>query len=156
MGWHDSPKPETGYVHGAKKPKYDPKSSGDITISFANGQKWHFPDALTYYIYDCGYKPPEEFIHDIINEEVTEYHRHQTRSMGGNTCMSDKYNEAAGGSIGYLSPEEVNLSASKPWTPPDRFTENYRKKTLERSRNFSAQDHKNIQKLQQLLLEIKR
>lgn len=120
MGFHVCPKPDSGYIHGSDKPIYPNTSSGDNEVTFDNGRSWRFPDALVYYIYDCGYTPPQEFIDDVENAAVTNGHRFQTRG-GGHASLSDTFTKESGGNIAYLSPEDVNECAKAPWEPSETF-----------------------------------
>lgn len=121
MGFHICDKPEGGYVHGNDTPRYSNHSSGDNIICFDSGRRWQFPDAIRYYIYDCGYRPPQEFIDDVMTGSVTEAFRSQTKGSGG--AATDEFNGVSGGVIGYLSQADIDAAAHKPWIQPNGFME---------------------------------
>lgn len=56
-------------------------SSGDVTLNFANGRSYVMPDMISHYVKDHGFKPPQEFIDDVLNCEFTGGCRRQTRGI---------------------------------------------------------------------------
>lgn len=56
-------------------------SSGDVTLSFANGRKYVMPDMIQHYVRDHGFKPPQNFVDDVLNSEFVGGSRTQTRSV---------------------------------------------------------------------------
>ena len=73
MGFHTCP-----FCDGTRG-RYLNTSSGDTTITDAEGTRWQFPDMLPHYIADHGYLPPAEFLHAIKDAPTGE--RRQTRSV---------------------------------------------------------------------------
>jgi hypothetical protein len=50
---------------------YRPSSSQDVTLKFDNGHIWQFPHVgLLHYVTSHGYRPPEEFILDVMTREI--------------------------------------------------------------------------------------
>ncbi len=121
MGFHKCDAPASGYIHRRASPLFSPNSSGDNIVAFDSKRRWQFPDALCYYIWDCGYQPPAAFVDDIMNGEVTEAFRLQTKGLPNAT--TDDFNGQTGGVIGYLSQAEVDAAARNPWGPPEGFRE---------------------------------
>lgn len=131
MGFHMCPVPKQGFVHEVAQPFHSRSSSGTNHISFSDGQRtWIFPDALSYYIFDCGYHPPEAFVRDIMGPDQGSYSRVQFRG-GGIDFRSDEYSDADGGSIGFLSQEDVDRAAESPWLVPEDFIQNLSQKCPE-------------------------
>ncbi|KKT30129.1 MAG: hypothetical protein UW41_C0029G0004 [Candidatus Collierbacteria bacterium GW2011_GWC2_44_18] len=73
MGWHDCEYLHTGTL------KYGTKSSGDVTLVFANDHAWVMPDMILHYVADHSWAPPVAFVHDVMAVECTGSERRQTR-----------------------------------------------------------------------------
>jgi hypothetical protein len=73
MGFHNSAKPSTGFVHGNTEQYHDNHSASEHIVNFRNGHSWTFPSAIAYYIIDCGWQPPELFVEDVLNARVSSY-----------------------------------------------------------------------------------
>lgn len=41
-------------------------SSGDVTLSFANGNTYVMPDMIVHYVGEHTYQPPQHFIDDVM------------------------------------------------------------------------------------------
>lgn len=76
--------------HGCKHPlclvqsggfKYTNQSSGDNFFVNAVGVTYKYPDMLLHYM-EHGYKPPKEFVDDVMNNRIVDGRRSQTRSVG--------------------------------------------------------------------------
>ncbi len=107
MGFHVCSRPTTGFIHGRRDPFFSHYSSGDNDMTFSSGNSWCFPDALIYYIVDCGYQPPEAFIRDVMESVLTGESRVQTRGI--------KTKGLKGGAIGYLDQDAVDRAAQTAW-----------------------------------------
>jgi len=87
MGWHDCEYLHTGTL------KYGTKSSGDVTLVFANDHAWVMPDMILHYVADHNWLPPTAFVDDVMTVDCTGGERRQTR--GGPMVQPV--------SVGYLS-----------------------------------------------------
>jgi len=47
-------------------------SSGDVLLVLTNGHVWEMPDMILHYIADHGYRPPGDFIRDVLRESLVE------------------------------------------------------------------------------------
>lgn len=45
-------------------------SSGDVQLVFHNGHFYQMPDMLVHYIRDHSYRPPQEFIDDVMRGDL--------------------------------------------------------------------------------------
>jgi hypothetical protein len=62
--------------------QFSPLSSADVTLRFSSGRSWQFPHTgLLHYVTQHGYKPPDEFIDDVMNSEVVGGGVLQTKSL---------------------------------------------------------------------------
>jgi hypothetical protein len=77
---------------------YSNHSSGDVTLVFQSGRAWVMPDMILHYVADHGWVPPAEFIADVMESELAEGRRIQTRSIQS----SDKPTQ-----VGYLTDEVI-------------------------------------------------
>jgi len=121
MGFHICPKPKLGFTHGNEEPFFSDHSSGDNTLTFSNGNAWAFPDALVYYIIDCGWMPPKEFIQDIMNvdasKEEVKLDRIQTKGLnmpGNNKKPEYLQNDSAIG-MGYINQDDLDQARKQGW-----------------------------------------
>ena len=71
-------------------------SSGDVNLTFANGNRWVMPDMILHYVADHGWRPPQKFIEDVMNGEYADSGRAQTCNMTINEIMR-------GERVGYLA-----------------------------------------------------
>ena len=71
-------------------------SSGDVNLTFINGHRWVMPDMILHYVADHGWAPPQEFIDDVMNGELADSGRRQTRALNIGEVMQ-------GEKIGYLA-----------------------------------------------------
>lgn len=77
MGFHVceycgfDPKPGSQFSHF---------SSGDVTMFFDSGGVWEMPDMIKHYVADHGWDPPVAFIDDVMNHNLVEGRRAQTKS----------------------------------------------------------------------------
>ncbi len=76
MGSHQCLFPHTGLC------AFSQGSSGDVTMVFENGHSYEAPDMLKHYVYDHDYIPPLPFIHDVMNVQLVDGVRWQTKSAG--------------------------------------------------------------------------
>ncbi len=76
--------------HGCKHPlclarsgkfKYSDQSSGDNYLVNSNGVTYKYPDMLLHYM-GHGYRPPKQFVDDVMNDRIVSGRRSQTRSAG--------------------------------------------------------------------------
>lgn len=99
MGWH-----ECEYcLEANKKIGKNNTSSGDVIMEFASGRSWIMPDMILHYSADHGYLPPQEFIDDVMNNELLSGKRMQSKGVDSPT------------KVGYLS------GLFKTGNPPSRF-----------------------------------
>lgn len=56
-------------------------SSGDVTIRMKSGKIWQVPDMILHYVADHNYRPPHEFVNDILDSEVVGGERIQTKGL---------------------------------------------------------------------------
>lgn len=61
--------------------RYSNLSSGDVTLRFDSGNTWEMPDMILHYIADHGFRPPLEFIEDVMNGTVIGSERAQTKGL---------------------------------------------------------------------------
>ena len=50
--------------------RFPPTSSGDVTLVFENGHAYVMPDMIKHYIADHGWAPPEEFVNDVMHNNL--------------------------------------------------------------------------------------
>ncbi len=105
MGTHACPRPREGFIHSNAESYFSQASGGDTTIAFASGNRWRVPDALAYYIVDCGWQPPADFIRDVMHSSVTSLRRRQTRGKSGDGSIA----------IGYLQQPDVDIAREMGW-----------------------------------------
>lgn len=55
--------------------------SGDVYLAFESGRIWQMPDMILHYVADHKFKPPVEFIEDVMNGVVLTSKRLQTRGL---------------------------------------------------------------------------
>lgn len=67
-------------------------SSGDVTLAFENGHRYTMPDMILHYIAIHNYRPPDNFIRDVLFAEPAGSSRVQTKSLSGEEFV-----------VGYLS-----------------------------------------------------
>lgn len=89
--------------------RFKKTSSGDVTLTFTNSHKWVMPDMILHYVADHNWMPPQEFINDVMNGELADSGRIQTRGM------------SIGGRVGYLA------GSFEQGTAPDGFVERLEK-----------------------------
>ncbi len=72
------------------KIRFKNSSSGDVILSFSSGRSWMMPDMVLHYVADHQWRPPEEFITDVLTGSLVEgsdrmqTRRLQTKSLGEN------------------------------------------------------------------------
>lgn len=59
---------------------FEPESSGDVTLEFANGNVYQVPDMILHYLADHGWQPPAEFAEDVMKGQFVGGERWQTKS----------------------------------------------------------------------------
>lgn len=69
------------YCRPGSKGRYHNTSSGDVILKFDSGNIWEMPDMILHYIADHEFKPPVEFIEDVMNGRVTGSKRLQTKGL---------------------------------------------------------------------------
>jgi hypothetical protein len=112
MGFHVCAKPDKGFIHGRSDSLYSDKSSRDHIITRSDtGRGWAFPDAILYYIADCGWQPPMAFLEDLralqdSDMKILQRQCLQTKSMT---------QQPSPNRIAYLSDDEVKNLEQKPW-----------------------------------------
>lgn len=74
----------------------DAASSGDVMLKFKTGRTWIMPDMILHYITEHHFMPDNDFIDDVINGELVDAGRYQTKSI----------NEPV--QVGYLSGPSFN------------------------------------------------
>ena len=77
MGWHTCefcPQEPT-------ETRFKNTSSGDVNLTFTNGHRWVMPDMILHYVADHSWLPPQDFMDDVINGELADSGRVQTRGM---------------------------------------------------------------------------
>lgn len=104
MGSHicESCSPESGQSYQDRsRPKsgnrFNHLSSGDVTLEFDNGNSYRMPDMILHYVADHGWRPPQNFMSDVMNRRLTSARREQTRGAAGGHNMS----------VGYLNQSDV-------------------------------------------------
>jgi hypothetical protein len=55
-------------------------SSGETTITFMNGRSYNVPDMLPHYVLEHNYRPPEQFIEDVMGQTLALGNRLQSKS----------------------------------------------------------------------------
>ncbi|MBI3633670.1 MAG: hypothetical protein HY226_05255 [Candidatus Vogelbacteria bacterium] len=93
MGFHICGFCDSGFDMGENR--FSKISSGDVNLTFENGHKWVMPDMILHYVGDHNWLPPTDFVKDVMNDELAECDRSQTRS----SCTSKIYD---GERVGYL------------------------------------------------------
>jgi hypothetical protein len=76
MGFH-----QCEYCRSESKRRYRNTSSGDVIMRFSSGNTWEMPDMILHYIADHGFKPPIEFIEDVMSGTVIGSERLQTKGL---------------------------------------------------------------------------
>ncbi len=61
--------------------KYSDQSSGDNYLVNSKGVTYKFADMLPHYM-EHGYKPPKQFVNDVMNDRIVDGRRSQTRGDG--------------------------------------------------------------------------
>lgn len=59
----------------------DETSSGHVRVSFSSGRTWEMPDMILHYVADHDFRPPDEFMKDVLSGHVTSGGRYQTKSL---------------------------------------------------------------------------
>lgn len=72
-------------------------SSGHVLLRMSSGRLWEVPDMLLHYVADHYYRPPAEFINDIMDAEVVAGGRLQTKGRLDPTAPEEQATK-----IGYL------------------------------------------------------
>lgn len=83
--------------HFAGTTLFQNTSSGDVNLTFTNGNRWVMPDMILHYVADHNWLPPREFVEDVMRGELADSGRVQTRSM--NTIADI----LRGNRVGYLA-----------------------------------------------------
>ena len=73
------------------------RSSGDVTLCYASGRSWVMPDMVRLYV-ELGWVPPKEFVDDVMNSDVVDGDRRQTRGVPQKPQP-----------VGYLNPKDNPL-----------------------------------------------
>lgn len=50
--------------------EFDPFGSGDAAVWFASGRAWQFPELMPHYVAEHKFRPPDEFVSDVMQGEV--------------------------------------------------------------------------------------
>ena len=83
------------YCHGVSKGnQFSHLSSEDVILYFENGNSWMMPAMILHYIADHQWKPPQEFVDDVMNSKLTDTARRWTLDIS-ETSEPQK--------VGYLS-----------------------------------------------------
>jgi hypothetical protein len=61
--------------------RFNYTSSGDVFLTFSSGTTWEMPDMILHYIADHHWQPPQAFVDDVMNSEVTHATRLQTKGL---------------------------------------------------------------------------
>lgn len=73
---------QNGWLSDSVLHAFRPTSSQDVRLEFASGRTWEFPhDGLLHYVTSHGYKPPDEFIDDVMNSTVVSHQLFQTKGI---------------------------------------------------------------------------
>ena len=75
MGWHDC-----SYNCDEEEDSFSNQSSGDVELHFLSGRKWEMPDMILHYVRDHNWKPPQDFIDDVMSSELIGGKRDQSKS----------------------------------------------------------------------------
>lgn len=82
---------------------FQPTSSQDVTLYFESGRVWEFPHpGLLHYVTSHEYRPPDEFIMDVMTSKVVGHQLVQTKGLGHVA------------KVGYLEYPNINIG----WVPP--------------------------------------
>lgn len=85
MGFHVCEYCQLSHTPITKEPpgcRYHNTSSGDVTLVFSSGRSYEMPDMILHYIADHHWLPPSDFVDDVVNSEVVDGHRMQTKGLG--------------------------------------------------------------------------
>lgn len=86
---------------------FQPTSSQDVTLRFESGRTWQFPHVgLLHYVTSHEYRPPDEFIMDVMTSKDVDRQLVQTKGLGHIA------------KVGYLEYPNINTG----WVP-DGFVE---------------------------------
>lgn len=73
---------KNGWVNTGVLHEFRPTSSQDVTLEFGSGRTWEFPHpGLLHYVTSHGYRPPDEFIADVMTSEVVSHRLRQTKGV---------------------------------------------------------------------------
>lgn len=100
-------------------------SSGDVIMTFASGQSWIMPDMARLYV-ELGWVPPQKFIDDVMNSELTSGERRQMRGAS-----------SAPTSVGYLNRKDHPL----PLKMSDKLPAGFLEKLEDQMKKASTMGH---------------
>lgn len=66
---------------GEKGSQFKNTSSGDVVLVFDSGRIWQMPDMILHYVADHSWKPPDEFIEDVMHGQFSGGERFQTKGI---------------------------------------------------------------------------
>jgi len=81
MGFHICEFCQRQDLQLAGEMEFGPYSSADVTLQFASGRSWQFPHVgLLHYVTKHKYRPPDEFVEDVMGGRLLESRFGQTKS----------------------------------------------------------------------------
>lgn len=85
------------------EPRFGHLSSGDVNLTFTNGDRWVMPDMILHYVADHNWPPPQKFIEDVMTGELAQCDRQQTRGMTLTAIFENRNKIYEAVKVGYLS-----------------------------------------------------
>lgn len=145
MGKHICPTPND-YIHGKPDSYFKPESDRDFFLQHGH-TFFIFPTAIAYYLCDCGWQPPQEFIEAVMNYKGDRLTKSPVEVESGNFGGPERSREAQEAErnafieksaeelqnsfkthnvvhVGYLLKHEVETASKTPeWKSPTPFVD---------------------------------